>query len=194
MKNNTVNIMITGVGGQGSLLASRIFGALAINKGLDVKVSEIHGMSQRGGSVVTYVRYSADKVASPIISKGEADYLICFEELEAARWVEYLKVGGVLVTNTQHILPMPVVSGAESYPEAIAENLKNKGVKVLAMDALSLATQAGSPKAVNIVLIGAFAKAYGYSREEMEDCIKSCVPPKTLDINLKAFNLGYESL
>ena len=111
---STTNIMIAGVGGQGSLLASRVLGALAISKGFDVKVSEVHGMSQRGGSVVTYVRYSEDKVASPVICRGEADYLLCFEQLEAARWIEYLKPDGVLVANTQKMLPMPVITAPQN--------------------------------------------------------------------------------
>ncbi len=189
----TTNIMISGVGGQGSLLASRILGALAINKGFDVKVSEVHGMAQRGGSVVTYVRYSEDKVASPVICKGEADFLLCFEQLEAARWLSYLKVGGVLVTNTQKILPMPVVTGAEEYPEGIVDAIKAKNVNVIALDALKLAAEAGSEKAVNVVLIGAFARFCEFTKEEVEECIRSCVPPKFLDINLKAFELGYNS-
>ena len=190
---STTNIMIAGVGGQGSLLASRVLGALAISKGFDVKVSEVHGMSQRGGSVVTYVRYSEDKVASPVICRGEADYLLCFEQLEAARWVEYLKPDGVLVANTQKMLPMPVITGAAEYPQGIIEDIKSKGVKVIDLDALSLAAEAGSEKAVNIVLIGAFARFCEFSREEVEACIKSCVPPKFLEINLKAFELGYNS-
>ena len=169
----TTNIMISGVGGQGSLLASRILGALAINKGFDVKVSEVHGMAQRGGSVVTYV--------------------LCFEQLEAARWLSYLKVGGVLVTNTQKILPMPVVTGAEEYPEGIVDAIKAKNVNVIALDALKLAAEAGSEKAVNVVLIGAFARFCEFTKEEVEECIRSCVPPKFLDINLKAFELGYNS-
>lgn len=189
----TTNIMISGVGGQGSLLASRILGALAINKGFDVKVSEVHGMAQRGGSVVTYVRYSEDKVASPVICKGEADYLLCFEQLEAARWLSYLKVGGVLITNTQKIFPMPVVTGVEEYPDGIVDSIKAKNVNVIAIDALKLAAEAGSEKAVNVVLIGAFARFCEFSKDEVEQCIRSCVPPKFLDINLKAFELGYNS-
>lgn len=189
----TTNIMIAGVGGQGSLLASRILGSLAINKGFDVKVSEVHGMAQRGGSVVTYVRYAKGGVASPVICRGEADFLLCFEQLEAARWLPYLKVGGVLVVNTQKILPMPVVTGAEKYPEGIIEAIKEKGVKVIDVDALKLAKEAGSEKAVNVVLIGAFAKFCEFTRKEVEDCIKSCVPPKFVDVNLKAFELGYDS-
>jgi len=191
--SKTTNIMIAGVGGQGSLLASRVLGALAINKGFDVKVSEVHGMSQRGGSVVTYVRYSEDKVASPVICRGEADFLLCFEQLEAARWIEYLKKDGVLVVNTQKMLPMPVITGAMEYPENIIDDIKAKGVKVIDMDALKLAADAGSEKAVNIVLIGAFARFCEFSKEEVEECIKSCVPQKFLDINLKAFELGYNS-
>ena len=189
----TKSIMIVGVGGQGSLLASRILGNVLLQQGFAVKVSEVHGMSQRGGSVVTYVRYSEDKVASPVICRGEADYLLCFEQLEAARWIEYLKPDGVLVANTQKMLPMPVITGAAEYPQGIIEDIKSKGVKVIDLDALSLAAEAGSEKAVNIVLIGAFARFCEFSREEVEACIKSCVPPKFLEINLKAFELGYNS-
>lgn len=192
--SKTTNIMITGVGGQGSLLASRILGNLAINKGFDVKVSEVHGMAQRGGSVVTYVRYSDDKVISPVICHGEADYLLCFEQLEAARWVEFLKPDGVLITNTQKILPMPVVTGTAEYPDGIIESLKNSGSNVVAVDALKLAEEAGNAKAVNVVLIGAFARYCEFSKEEVEECIKQCVPAKLLEVNLKAFELGYNSI
>lgn len=189
----TVNIMIAGVGGQGSLLASRILGSLAIAKGFDVKVSEVHGMAQRGGSVVTYVRYSGTKVASPVICEGEADFLICFEQLEAARWLTYMKPNGVLITNTQSILPMPVISGAEEYPTDIINNICKKGINVIALDALKLAAEAGSEKAVNVVLIGAFARFCEFGRDEVEQCIKQCVPPKFLQINMKAFELGYNA-
>ena len=192
--SKTTNIMITGVGGQGSLLASRILGTLAINKGFDVKVSEVHGMAQRGGSVVTYVRYSDEKVISPVICHGEADFLLCFEQLEAARWVEFLKPEGVLITNTQKILPMPVVTGAADYPEGIVDTLRNAGANIVAIDALSLAEQAGNAKAVNVVLIGAFARYCEFSREEVEECIRQCVPAKLLDIDIKAFELGYNSI
>lgn len=191
MKNKTYNIMITGVGGQGSLLASRILGALAINKGYDVKVSEVHGMSQRGGSVVTYVRYSEDKVCSPVICRGEADVLICFEQLEAARWLEYLKPDGLLVTNTQKIIPMPVVIGQAEYPEGIIESIKAKGIKTVALDALAAAKEAGSDKAVNICLLGAYAKHSEFTKDEFLSCIEKLVPPKFLEINLKAFSAGY---
>ena len=153
----TKNIMIVGVGGQGSLLASKLLGKLFLSRGYDVKVSEVHGMSQRGGSVVTYVRYG-DKVYSPIIDKGQADFILSFELLEAARWTEYLKPGGRIVTNTQQINPMPVITGAAQYPAGLVEKMQQAGMDVDAFDALSLAEQAGSAKAVNIVLMGRLSR------------------------------------
>ena len=152
----TMNVMIVGVGGQGSLLASRLLGNLLVNEGYDVKVSEVHGMSQRGGSVVTYVRFG-DKVYSPIIDQGEADYILSFEKLEAARYAPYLKKDGVIVVNTQEIDPMPVITGKASYPSDILDELSAKGCRVDALDALALANEAGSSKAVNIVLMGRLA-------------------------------------
>ncbi len=190
--SKTVNIMITGVGGQGSLLASRIIGEVVMSQGYDVKVSEVHGMAQRGGSVVTYVRYSEDgKVASPVICKGEADYLISFELLEAARWIPFLKIGGTVVTNTQKILPMPVITGQMEYPTDIIESLENKKVDVCAVDALSLARELGNEKAVNVVLIGVFAKKSPFSKDAFINAINKCVPEKFRELNLKAFEKGY---
>lgn len=186
------NIMIVGVGGQGSLLASRVLGTLLLNTGLDVKVSEVHGMSQRGGSVVTYVRYG-EKVYSPIITAGEADVILSFELLEAARWLPYLKQGGQIITNTQQINPMPVINGAAVYPASLEEKLRGKGAQVEAMDCLSLAEEAGSVKAVNIVLIGRLSRAFDLPGSAWEDAIRQCVPPKFLEINLKAFRLGREA-
>ena len=183
------SIMIVGVGGQGSLLASKLLGKLLMNEGLDVKVSEVHGMSQRGGSVVTYVR-CGEKVYSPVIDKGGADCIVSFEKLEAARWVEYLKKDGVIITNTQQIDPMPVITGAAEYPENILDELSEK-VKVDALDALSLATEAGSSKAVNIVLMGRLARQLDIPYEKWEDALRLVVKPKFIDINLKAFALGY---
>ncbi len=182
--------MIVGVGGQGTLLASRIIGNVAIKSGYDVKVSEVHGMSQRGGSVVTYVKYD-DKVYSPLVFEGEADFLLAFEELEAYRWLPYLKKGGKLIVNTQKMNPMPVITGAMKYPEGIIEKINDKVPDVEAFDALSLAVEAGTVKAVNIVLIGCFAKNSGVDKEVWVEVIKETVPPKFLDINLKAFELGY---
>lgn len=184
------NVMIVGVGGQGTLLASRIIGNVAIKAGYDVKVSEVHGMSQRGGSVVTYVKYS-DKVYSPLIFEGEADFLLAFEELEAYRWLPYLKKGGKLIVNTQKMDPMPVITGAMKYPENIIEKIQQKISDITAFDALSCAKEAGTVKAVNIVLIGCFAKNSNVDKEIWIEAIKETVPPKFLDINLKAFELGY---
>lgn len=187
----TKNIMIVGVGGQGTLLASKLLGRLLLTRGYDVKVSEVHGMSQRGGSVVTYVRYG-DHVYSPIIDKGEADFILSFEMLEAARWTEYLKKDGVLLTNTQQINPMPVITGAAAYPADLDEKIRALGVKLDAFDALSLAGQAGSVKAVNIVLLGRLSSYFDFTEEEWMDAIEKSVPAKFLQMNKKAFLLGRE--
>jgi indolepyruvate ferredoxin oxidoreductase beta subunit len=160
-----------------------------MSKGLDVKVSEVHGMSQRGGSVVTYVR-AGEKVSSPLVPVGEADLLISFEELEALRWVHYLKKGGALAVNTQKITPMPVITGAAQYPENIIETIKASGVKCIAIDAASIASEAGSEKASNVALIGAASGITGIDSAVWKNAIRSTVPPKSLDINLKAFELG----
>ncbi|MCD8018908.1 MAG: indolepyruvate oxidoreductase subunit beta [Clostridiales bacterium] len=185
----TKNIMIVGVGGQGSLLASKLLGHLLLSEGYDVKVSEVHGMSQRGGSVVTYVRFG-EKVYSPIIDKGEADFIVSFEKLEAARYISYLKEGGRIVTNTQEIDPMPVITGAAQYPENLIEKMESLGVQVDAMDCLSLANEAGSSKAVNIVLMGRLSKYFDISEEKWLQAIRECVPKKFEELNLKAFKLG----
>ena len=189
----TKNIMIVGVGGQGSLLASKLLGHLLLTEGYDVKVSEVHGMSQRGGSVVTYVRFG-EKVYSPIIDRGEADYIVSFEKLEAARYVEYLKEGGRIVVNTQEIDPMPVITGAASYPEDLIGKMERLGIQVDAMDCLALANEAGSSKAVNIVLMGRLSRYFtDIPEEKWKQAIQDCVPAKFLDLNLKAFALGRES-
>lgn len=185
----TKSIMIVGVGGQGSLLASRLLGNVLLAQGYDVKVSEVHGMSQRGGSVVTYVKYG-DKVYSPVIEKGEADIIISFEQLEAARWLTYLKKGGHLVTSTQKIDPMPVISGTAVYPEDIIGKLKAQGISVLSADALSLAMEAGSAKASNVVLMGIVSTKLGFDMKLWYDAIEQCVPAKFLELNRKAFELG----
>ena len=186
------NILIVGVGGQGTLLASKLMGKCFVDKGYDVKVSEVHGMSQRGGSVVTYVRYG-EKVYSPVIEKREADIIIAFEQLEAARWLEYLKPDGILIANTQRIDPMPVIMGAAKYPENILDKLEQKGVKVISVDALDLAVKAGNPKSTNVVLLGVTARFLGFERDMWIDIIRSTVPEKMLDINVKAFDLGYNA-
>ncbi|MCH5213156.1 MAG: indolepyruvate oxidoreductase subunit beta [Oscillospiraceae bacterium] len=184
-----MNIMIVGVGGQGTLLASRILGNVAIKQGYDVKVSEVHGMSQRGGSVVTYVKYG-EKVHSPIIDKGEADLILAFEMLEAMRALPFLKKGGRMIANTQKMNPMPVITGAMSYPEDIEKKIAEK-VDLVAVDALSLAEQAGTFKAVNVVLIGLLAASMDVDKEVWIDVIRQTVPERFIDLNLKAFELGY---
>ena len=185
----TKNIMIVGVGGQGSLLASKLLGRLLLTKGYDIKVSEVHGMSQRGGSVVTYVRFG-EKVYSPVIDKGEADYIVSFELLEAARWTEYLKPGGRIVVNTQQINPMPVIIGAAQYPEDLVAKMTAAGIDVDAFDALKLAEQAGSAKAVNIVLMGHLSRNFEFTEEEWLEAIEQSVPAKFLELNKTAFKLG----
>lgn len=185
----TKSIMIVGVGGQGSLLASRIIGNVLLSQGYDVKVSEVHGMSQRGGSVVTYVKYG-EKVYSPVIEKGEADIIVSFELLEAARWLSYLKKGGHLITSTQTLDPMPVITGAAQYPTDIVEKIKGMGVDIIAADALSLAEEAGNAKASNVVLMGLIASKMNFDDEVWKDAVKQCVPEKFLELNLKAFELG----
>lgn len=187
---DTKNIMIVGVGGQGTLLASKMLGYVLLQRGYDVKVSEVHGMSQRGGSVVTYVRYGK-KVYSPVIDKGEADVIISFEKLEAARWLEFLKKDGTIITNTQEVEPMPVITGAAAYPENLIEKMQAAGAKVDAKDFLSIAQEAGSAKAVNIALMGRLSTYFPeISDEQWQDAIEKIVPPKFLDLNRRAFEAG----
>lgn len=188
----TQNMMIVGVGGQGSLLASKLLGRLLLSAGFDVKVSEVHGMSQRGGSVVTYVRWG-DRVASPVIDSGEADYIVSFELLEAARWLSFLKPGGKLIASSQQLDPMPVIIGTAVYPESLINKLADSGADVDVFDALSLAEEAGSSKAVNIVLMGRLSKYFPFSLSDWERAIEECVPSKFLELNKKAFLLGKNS-
>ena len=186
----TKNIMIVGVGGQGTLLTSRILGGIMLSAGYDVKLSEVHGMAQRGGSVVTYVRYG-EKVYEPIVEEGQADVLIAFERLEAQRYVQFLKKDGVLIVNDQRIDPMPVVTGAATYPENIIENI-SKDYKVYAIDAQKKALELGNPKVFNIIVLGMAAKHMNFSKEEWLNVIENTVPPKTVDINKQAFMAGFE--
>ncbi len=188
----TKSIMIVGVGGQGSLLASKLLGRLLVDEGYDVKVSEVHGMSQRGGSVVTYVRFGS-RVYSPIIDSGEADLIVSFEKIEAARWLSNLKPDGVIVVNTQQVDPMPVIIGAAQYPEQVLEEMTAAGAKIDAIDALSLADAAGSSKAANIVLMGRVAKYFDIPYEKWISALEKTVAEKFLDLNKKAFELGYHA-
>ncbi len=184
------NILIVGVGGQGTLLASVLLGNLALDKDYDVKLSEVHGMAQRGGSVVTHVKISEDGVNSPLIEEGDADVIIAFEELEAYRWLPYLKKGGTMYVNTQQWLPMPVVMGAAEYPADIMETLEANAGKVKAFDALKIAEECGSVKAVNVVLLGAASNDLPFEEAAWIKVIEENVKPKFVDLNKKAFELG----
>ena len=185
----TTSVMIVGVGGQGSLLASKLLGNLLTEEGYDVKVSEVHGMSQRGGSVVTYVRYG-DKVYSPIVTEGECDYIISFEKIEAARYAGCLRKGGKMIVNTQEIDPMPVITGAAEYPGDVLEKLKAEGFDIDDFDALTPAMEAGSAKAVNVVLIGVLSRMMPFPEEDWLAALDETVPAKFLELNRKAFQLG----
>jgi indolepyruvate ferredoxin oxidoreductase beta subunit len=187
---NNINIMIVGVGGQGTLLASRVLGNVGLKAGYDVKVSEVHGMSQRGGSVVTYVKLG-EKIHSPLIEKGEADILLAFEELEAIRWAEYLKKDGRIVVNEQRIDPMPVITGKAKYPSEIIEKLREKIANVDSIDALSIAKECGNIKAVNMVLVGLLAADTDIGRDVWIEALKEVIPQKLLDVNMRAFEFGY---
>ena len=192
MNSNVKSVLIVGVGGQGTLLASRLLGNAVISCKYDVKVSEVHGMSQRGGSVVTYVRYG-EHVNSPIIETGEADVIISFELLEAARYLSFLKKGGTVIVNTQQIDPMPVVTGAAQYPGQILEKMQDAGIHTVAIDALKLAEEAGSSKAVNVVLMGVVARHMEIATDVWIQTIREPAPAKFVEMNLTAFELGFQA-
>lgn len=191
MENKTRNIMIVGVGGQGTLLTSRILGHITVAEGYDVKLSEVHGMAQRGGSVVTFVRYG-EKVAEPIVEEGQADVLIAFETLEALRYAHFLKKDGIIVVNEHRIDPITVVTGAAEYPEDIIENLE-KEYNVAKVNAMEEALKLGNSRVFNIIVLGVAAKHMDFSKEAWLEAIEKTVPPKTVEMNQKAFLLGYES-
>ncbi len=183
-----MDILIVGVGGQGTLLASRVLGKYALDKGYDVKLSEVHGMAQRGGSVMTYVRIG-EKIASPLIDEGCADFILAFEKLEALRYAHYLKKGGEILYSTQEIMPMPVVTGAAEYPQGIENRLHGTGI-----DALSLALKAGNSKAANSVMLGALCKKLNFDREVFEAALIASIPQKTIEMNKEAFELGFAAV
>lgn len=185
------SIIISGVGGQGTLLASRIIGNVAIQADYDVKVSEVHGMSQRGGSVVTYVKYSDGAVYSPVITDGTADAALAFELLEAYRILPSLKKDGRLIANTQRISPMPVIMGAAEYPREIIGKISSSGLSATFVDALKLAQKAGNQKAINVVLLGVYAAGTDIPKKLWLDTITAVVPQKFLQININAFEAGY---
>lgn len=186
---DTKNIMIVGVGGQGTLLTSRILGGVPLAAGYDVKLSEVHGMAQRGGSVVTYVRYGKS-VSEPIVEEGQADVLIAFEKLEAMRYVHFLKKDGVLIINDQAIDPITVVTGAAEYPENIIPTLSQR-CNVLAVDAAAEAKKLGNSRVFNTIIVGVAAKHMDFEKDVWLDVISKVVPPKTVALNLAAFEVGY---
>lgn len=186
-----MNIMVVGVGGQGTLLTSRIIGKTALEAGYDVKLSEVHGMAQRGGSVVTFVRYG-ENVSEPVVEEGDVDVLISFERLEALRYAHFLKKDGVIIVNDCRIDPMTVVIGAKTYPENIIKTLKTEHT-VYSLDGLTIAKKLGNSKVLNSVILGLSAKYIGFSEQEWLDVITNTVPPKTIDINIAAFKAGYEN-
>ena len=185
----TKNIMIVGVGGQGTLLTSRILGGLAVEGGYDVKLSEVHGMAQRGGSVVTFVRYG-EKVAEPIVEEGQADVIIAFERLEALRYAHFLKKEGVLIINDWRIDPMPVLIGAAEYPENIIETLA-KDHQVYTVDATEESKKLGNPKVSNLIVLGVAARHMDFPLDLWYSVIEKTVPKKTIELNRKAFDVGY---
>jgi len=187
----TKNIMIVGVGGQGTLLTSRIIGKTAMAEGYDVKISEVHGMAQRGGSVVTFVRFG-ETVYEPIVEEGQADVIIAFERLEALRYSHFLKKDGVLIVNDCRIDPMTVVIGAKQYPENILEDLR-KDHTVYAIDGMGKALELGNSKVLNSVVLGYSAKFIGFDKEAWLNIVEGTVPPKTIELNKKAFLTGYEA-
>jgi indolepyruvate ferredoxin oxidoreductase, beta subunit len=189
--NKCTSILLVGVGGQGTILAAKVLSQVALEQGLEVKMSEVHGMSQRGGSVVTFVKFG-EQVFSPIVEPGEADFIVAFEKLEALRWAHYLKPTGVLITNDQEISPMPVIIGAVSYPEGIIEQLQARGQQVIGIKALELAKNCGNSKATNLVLMGVLAKQTEIDQEIWLKAVDRKVPAKFLDLNRKAFLAGYQ--
>lgn len=186
----TKNIMIVGVGGQGTLLTSRILGGIATEAGYDVKLSEVHGMAQRGGSVVTFVRYG-DSVAEPIVEEGQADLVISFERLEAVRYAHFLKKDGVLIVNDQRIDPITVVTGMAEYPDDILENLRSK-YRLYTVDAMDEAKKLGNSRTFNVIVLGIAAQHMDFPKETWLRVIEKTVPPKTVELNKQAFLAGFE--
>jgi len=189
--SNSLNILLVGVGGQGTILASKVLAEVAMQLGLAVKMSEIHGMAQRGGSVITHVKLG-DEIFSPLVEKGEADVIVAFEQLEALRWLEYLRPGGQVIVNTQVIEPVPVIIGKAKYPQDIIDNIKVKNPTVSALDALEIATECGNAKVSNIVMIGMLAKKLTFPKNLWLQALNKVVPARLLEINVLAFERGYE--
>jgi indolepyruvate ferredoxin oxidoreductase beta subunit len=190
---NSINILLVGVGGQGTILATRVLAKAAQDTGYDIKVSEIKGMAQRGGSVVSQVRYG-DKVYSPIIKKGDADIILAFEKVEAARWLDYLKKDGMVIINDERVDPLPVMTGKFKYPEDITEKIKNQVKRTIVVNASEIAQECGSIRVANVVLVGMLSAALGLSGEDVEKSVARTVPAKALKMNISAFRKGCELL
>jgi indolepyruvate ferredoxin oxidoreductase beta subunit len=193
MNVDTKNILMVGVGGQGIILAADIISQVLVSVEYDVKMAEIHGMSQRGGGVNTMIRFGS-KVNSPKIEPGSADYVIAFEQLEALRWIDYIKPGGVLIMNSERIPPLPVLLGKAEYPEDVEDKIRAKGISLISIDAVDYAQKAGSKKAVNMVLMGCLASLMPITADIWHTNIERRVPAKTVEINKRAFDIGYELL
>jgi indolepyruvate ferredoxin oxidoreductase, beta subunit len=191
--NKPVNILFVGVGGQGTILASKILTEALLEKGYDVKMTEVHGMAQRGGSVTTEVRFG-EKVYSPLIEKGDADVIVAFEKSEALRHLNYLKEGGTVIVNDYEIYPLTVTIGLEKYPQNIDESLKYAVSNTYIIKAAKMAENLGNIKSQNVVLLGALVKALNLTGIEWDSVIEKLVPSKAIELNKKAFKLGYESL
>lgn len=189
---SNTGILIVGVGGQGTLMASKVLGEVALRSGFDVKVSEVHGMAQRGGSVVTHVKFG-EKVHSPLVGQGQADYILAFEELEALRWASFLKKNGTIIVSSQRILPMPVAQGNQGYPTQIPDALRQTATTHL-LKASEIARGCGSVRATNIVLLGVLAAELGMKKDVWMEAIGHIVPKSTVTINLKAFEEGYKTI
>lgn len=187
----TKSVLLVGVGGQGTILAGKVLCAGLLASGYDVKMSEIHGMSQRGGAVSTHVRYSKSGVYSPVIEKGGADIIVAFEKLEAARWLTYLKPGGMVLVNDKTILPSVVLSGAMEYPENVLEELVAQ-VNTKTIDAYKMATELGNARGENLLMLGAAAKMLGLDDINWDETIKASVKPQFVEANQKVFKAGFE--
>ncbi len=191
--SKTTNILLSGVGGQGIILASKILATGLMNNGYDVKMSEVHGMAQRGGSVTTQVRFG-EKVYSPIIGKGQADILVAFEEMETAKWIEFVKPDGTVVINKYRIPSAPILIGKADYPVHVVDEIESKIENTQILDAAKLATELGNIKAMNVVMVGALVKGLGLTDIDWEAVIKSLVKEKFIDLNIKAFKLGMDAV
>ena len=191
MDKHTINVLLVGVGGQGTILASKVLSEGLLALGFDVKMSEIHGMAQRGGSVSTHVRYGRN-VRSPVLCRGEADLLVGFEKMEALRWISYLSSEGMLIVNNQEIHPMPVILGQAEYPSELEHILSNAVSRVLVVEAAKVARKLGNPKTTNMVLLGTVINALGLADDRWNETIRECVPRNALEVNQRAFFAGLE--